>query len=386
MHPLDPKLQPFADSFAALQWATIILDAEWRLAWVSDELKEFIRATNESDLGFGLHIAETLLKDTWRSAMSEASPGGIVRDLGGYLLADLDARGRDPRDILPDELASLLQDVQASEVPRVIRTSLEAVDPSDPDLPPYRVNVCAIRLAEPGDDFGWALIFFIAVRPNLLTLLARGDETMYERMARLVDPGPREAAVLFCDLQRSAVLARTMSTPAYFKLVRKLWTAIDALVADQRGIVGKHAGDGASAFFLVDDLGSRTAAASAAIRTARRIHELSEEVFSEVLEEACQMRVGLHWGANLYMGQLVPGGRLDVTALGDEVNETSRIEQCARAHESLASKQLVERLAPEEAADLGLDVEKLKYELVAQRATATEKAVVDAGTLAVTAV
>jgi hypothetical protein len=85
MHRLDPKLQPFADSFAALQWAAMILDAEWRLAWVSDELKQFIRATPESDLGFGLHIAETLLKDTWRSAMTEASPGEIVRDLGGYL-------------------------------------------------------------------------------------------------------------------------------------------------------------------------------------------------------------------------------------------------------------------------------------------------------------
>ncbi|MCA1705630.1 MAG: hypothetical protein LC808_21175, partial [Actinobacteria bacterium] len=307
-----PKLQEFADAFAALEWSAMILDADWHLTWASDELKQFISAP-ESDLGLGLHIVEALLRDPWLSGIDQESLGEILSDVGPYLLHDFQHRSRDPKDVLPDDLAPFLEGLEPAEPPRIIRTAFRAIDPGDPELPPYPVNVCAIRIDDQAGVVGWVLIFFMAVRPNLLTLLARGDERMYERMASLVDPGPQQAAIVFCDLHRSATLARTISTAAYFKLIRKLWTSIDAIVASNSGIVGKHAGDGASAFFLVHDLGSPSAAAAAAIRTARAIHGLSEEVFSDVLDEPCQMRVGLHWGGSLYMGQLVPGGRLDVT-------------------------------------------------------------------------
>lgn len=229
-------------------------------------------------------------------------------------------------------------------------------------------------------------LFYMDVRPNLLTLLARGDQEMYERMARLVEPGPRQAAVLFCDLHQSVRLSRTMPSVGYFKLVRKLWTGIDQAVAHETGIIGKHAGDGASAFFLVDDLGSNSKAAAAAIRAARRIHEIGEDVFAEVLDSECLMKIGVHWGGSLYMGQLVPGGRLDVTALGDEVNEAARVQETAGVGETLVTKQLLEQLTPEDAAEVGLDLEKLIYQTLAERPSATEKATRDAGALAVTTV
>jgi class 3 adenylate cyclase len=96
------------------------------------------------------------------------------------------------------------------------------------------------------------------------------------------------------------------------------------------------------------------------------------------------MKVGIHWGASLYMGQLVPGGRLDVTALGDEVNETARIQDSAEEGRTLVSKQLVEHLTDDDAASLGLDIEKLSYQTVSELERATEKAVRDAGTIPVT--
>jgi len=86
------------------------------------------------------------------------------------------------------------------------------------------------------------------------------------------------------------------------------------------------------------------------------------------------------------MGQLVPGGRLDVTALGDEVNEAARVQECAEPHQTLASKQLLERLSAEDAAALGLDLEKLLYRPVSKLPSATKKAVEDAGALPVTPV
>ena len=63
-----------------------------------------------------------------------------------------------------------------------------------------------------------------------------------------------------------------------------------------------------------------------------------------------KINAGVHWGGALYLGQVITGGRLEVTALGDEVNECARIQQSARDGALLASKPLVERLDPEHAA------------------------------------
>ncbi|MGI8774869.1 MAG: hypothetical protein ACR2KQ_07645 [Actinomycetota bacterium] len=98
------------------------------------------------------------------------------------------------------------------------------------------------------------------------------------------------------------------------------------------------------------------------------------------------MKVGLHWGGTLYMGQLVPGGRLEVTALGDEVNEAARVQQSAAPGTTLVTKHLLERLDPVDAADLGIDLEKTRFEVIADLATADDKARRDAGALAVSCV
>ncbi|HEX2294897.1 MAG TPA: adenylate/guanylate cyclase domain-containing protein [Actinomycetota bacterium] len=349
-------------------------------------MKQFIGEEDGERLGYGKHIAEAFLSDVWLRTVHPDSQVELFTQLAPYLLHDFAQRGRDPKDVLPEGFQPLLDGIEPRDPPAMDSFTFSYVNPSaDEDLPAYQVNGLFLRLNdETGALTGWLCIFFMKVRPNLLVLLARGDEQMYERMAKLVDPGPRQAAILFCDLHSSGKLSRQLPSAAYFKLVRRLWRGIDAAVAEHTGIVGKHAGDGASAFFLVDDLGSPSSAAAAAIRAAARVHEISHGVFEEVLDTDCLMKVGLHWGGSLYMGQLVPGGRLDVTALGDEVNEAARIQETAGAGETLASKQLVEQLTPDDAASVGLDVEKLSYRPLAEVEGVTEKAARDAGGLAVT--
>jgi class 3 adenylate cyclase len=314
------------------------------------------------------------------------SQAQLFTELAPFLLHDVLQRGHDPRTVLPGHFVPLLEGVEPMDPPLLHSTSFEYVNPgAGEELPAYRVNTLFLRLA--GDDgavVGCLFIFFMDIRPNLLVLLSRGDQQMYERMAKLVDPGPRQAAILFCDLQSSGRLSRQLPSAAYFKMVRSLWVGIDAAIAEHTGIVGKHAGDGASAFFLVDDLGSPSAAAAAALRAAARVHEVSHGVFEDVLDSDCLMKVGLHWGGGLYMGQLVPGGRLDVTALGDEVNEAARVQESAGGGETLATKQLVEQLTADDAASLGVDVEKLSYRPLAELDGVPEKAARDAGGLAVT--
>jgi class 3 adenylate cyclase len=88
------------------------------------------------------------------------------------------------------------------------------------------------------------------------------------------------------------------------------------------------------AFFLASDCGSDSAAARAAIDAARQMAQEAAALPKDLELEVggmegldCRLNVAVHWGPSLYMGQLVTGGRLEVTALGDEVNECARILQ-----------------------------------------------------------
>lgn len=380
-----PRLEGYARIFADLRWAAMICDEEWRLVWVSDELREFLRASDQADLGIGAHVAEAMLRDAWLSALAPESLASLFHDVGPYLLDDFARRGRTVDEVIPAEMAGLLEGLQPTPIPDIFRTRFLARDPADPELPPYPVNAAGLLVrGEDGEPDGILVLMYMDVRPNLVTLLARGDEEMYERMARLVDPRSRQGAILFCDLQSSGRLSRQLPSVTYFRLMRELWTGIDQAVADNTGIVGKHAGDGAAAFFLVDDLDTPSRAAAAALRTARRVHQFSQEILSGVIEGDCPMRVGVHWDGSLYMGQLVPGSRLDVTALGDAVNETARIQEAAGAGETFVSKHLLEQLTPDDAADVGIDLEKISYRLLQEVVPEADKVVRDAGSIPVT--
>lgn len=328
---------------------------------VSPDIERFLDSAGEQELGLGLHIFEAFNRDAWRRIATEDSRGRLIRDLAPIVMGDVST----PLELgsVSDQVAAVLRETDPRPFTRPLASSFDYVEPrGDSELPVMRVNMIVMPLYDGDRDFIGALVLgYMALRPGLVSLLARGDETMYERMATLVEPASREGAILFCDLAGSTELAHGLATGRYFRLIRNLWTEIDALVANNRGIIGKHAGDGATAFFLVDDLGSPSSAASAALQTARAIHERSEGIFGDSLETSCLMRVGLHWGSSLYIGQLVPGGRLDVTALGDAVNECARIQELARPHETLASKELVERLSGHDAAALGIDPDKMSY-------------------------
>jgi class 3 adenylate cyclase len=100
--------------------------------------------------------------------------------------------------------------------------------------------------------------------------------------------------------------------------------------------------------------------------------------------DECLVNVGLHWGGTLYMGQLVTGGRLEVSALGDEVNECARIQESVRDGSTLASKSIIEHLDDEDARALGIDPDGVVYRTVAELPGATDKAARDAGAIPVT--
>ena len=181
------------------------------------------------------------------------------------------------------------------------------------------------------------------------------------------------------------MLSRRLSSRAYFELVRSLTDLIDSEVIRHGGIVGKHAGDGASALFLVEQLGNSEAdTAAAAISSARSIRDGGSRLGPPDVD--VKVNVGVHWGATLMVGQVATGGRLEVTALGDEMNEAARIESAAKGGTALASKQVVERLGPQNSAALGLEPDNMKYVTLENLEGSSDKAKRDAGPISVTSV
>ena len=260
------------------------------------------------------------------------------------------------------------------------------------ELPPAEIGYAGIRLRNPeGELLGTALIYTPALPASILMMVSRGDQDMFARMARLVEPGRRRAAILFADLQSSTDLSRRLPSAAYFRLIRAATTAIDEVIVRRLGIVGKHAGDGVTAFFLEEDLGGVSAAARTAVEAAREIPGAAYEAAAALATDAdlidlsgYRINVGIHWGGALYMGQVVTGGRLEVTALGDAVNDCARIQQSARDGQLLASKDVVERLTHEDAAALGIDPEGMVYSMLGEMEGVTDKALRDAAGIPVT--
>lgn len=371
--------------------AAAMADHEMRMVWFSSEFGRAFGEVIES--WYGLHYAEFSLSKEFRERSTERS---ILR--GGLdllpMLIDHTPGGREAmRAILTKMLgaqaANIVDQVPDHQDP--LWTMSMKFSPGE-GMAPVNTSGLVTEIHDRNGRFIGAVAAFFAPLPfRLVSFLARGDEASLERMVRLTKPGRHSAAILFADLQSSGVLSHRLPSAVYFSLVRAFVTAIDRVVIDHQGIVGRHAGDGATSFFLTDDLGTPSASARAAIAAAREILKVVQDVAGEfegetdglISAKGCPMNVGVHWGSSLYMGQLVTDGRLEVTALGDAVNECARIQETARDGQILASKALLENLESSDASALDVDPDALSYASIAEIPNASEKAIRDAGGIAV---
>jgi class 3 adenylate cyclase len=246
-------------------------------------------------------------------------------------------------------------------------------------------NDLALRINDDaGRLIGVLLLYRSAIPEELLLRLGRGDPGLFERMDRVSEPARRPAAILFADLEASTSLSRRLSSRGYFELIRGLTDLIDSAVVAHTGIIGKHAGDGGSALFLVADFDNcESAAARAAVDTARVIRSGADQLGPSDVQ--VRVNIGIHWGATLTVGQVSTGGRLEVTALGDQMNECARIQSAASNGSILASKELIERLDADDALVTGIDADSIAYTPLAELVGASDKAIRDAGSISVAA-
>lgn len=363
-------------------------DPEWRLTWVSTALKALFGESDDGRLGVGQHMLAVRRLPAWDVLTEESNRRWLAEHLS--LVVEQSAGGAervraDLEGILPDARQRAEVEAMLDEFPAgpSLPIPLRAANVEFTQWGGFTNLTVALREAD-GTPIGAISVGSPNVPVTLLVLLLRGEREMFDRMARLQEPSRREAALLFVDLEASGSLSRHLPSSTYFDLIRTLTTRIDTTVARTGGVVGKHAGDGASAFFLADELGSPSAAAAATIEAAMDLQGLGGEIARELgLDpEAVPLNIGAHWGGTLYIGQLT-SGRLEVAALGDEVNECARVQESARGGAVLLTKDLLERLDADGVRRLEIDPAAVTYTMLSELEGVSEKALKDAGMLSV---
>jgi class 3 adenylate cyclase len=382
--PEDPVLRHLAEVLEANGAVAEVYDHKWRLVHFSTEITRMMAISAEaaeSYMGISLAVRTERYPEIWRPERETAI--NWVRAVFPLMLHDVP-----PGDPDFDEVFGNGRDVAARMEPAAAPALAATVTTSWPDAVRKfntwagDVEILYQRVLGPsGSLLGVISISRPAISPTLAARLSRGERATLERIDRLSEPARRPAAILFADLEASGDLSRRLSSRAYFELIRGLTDLIDSSVTAQAGITGNHAGDGGSALFVAED-GNESVAALGAIAAAKAIREGAGSLVDSGDHEV-RVNVGLHWGATLMVGQVSAGGRLEVTALGDEMNEAARIESVASRGAILCSKQLIERLDPQAAGELGLDRDRLIYRPVSELAP-DDKAARDAGSIAVT--
>jgi class 3 adenylate cyclase len=390
--PDDPVLAAWASALDDAGYWAYILDAGFRFVFATDELLVTFGDMGASwDVPIGSHFysAEAM---QFRGARF-GGPFGVPErrraaflDAGRYVLAGTPGGREELRRAIDPALVPLVEELEPIELPFAWTLRPEWTTAG------AEVAGSAVFLRI-DDGHGRLAGFGLLTKPAAgMSHLGRAatvaDLAHLERMRAVEHPDRRPAAILMADLEASSPLARHLSTAQYFAFGRRFVRTADRCIIDAGGIVGRHAGDGVVAFFLAETTGSESSAARSCVTAARTLRQALPDIAarSEIAKSDVSLRFGLHWGATVYMGRILTGGRSEVNALGDEVNETARIEACATGGRTLASKSLVERLNRVDAEELGLDTTHLTYTPLAELATATDKARRDAPAIAVAAI
>lgn len=382
--PSDPRLRAIAETLEANGAVAELYDRKWRIVFVTTEMCRMNAVpTEDVEETYGLSLIQRDLRypGIW-GGPDEDSLARFLEKVVPMIVGDVPPEDPDFGEVF-GPYGEVAPQIGAAEPAPLLETLPMRFPERQRSLNTWsgEVEVLYHRTFDgDGSLLGIVVIYRPALQATLAARLARGEQEVLERIGRLSEPARRPAGILFADLEGSGELSRRLSSQAYFGLIRSLTELIDDSVTSNHGITGKHAGDGGSALFVVED-GDEGVAAAGAIRAARAIRAGADGLLAEGGPEV-RVNIGLHWGVTLMVGQISHGGRLEVTALGDEMNEAARIEAVATGGAILASKPLVERLEPDYAAELDIDQHALPYRPLSELG-AEGKALRDAGTIAV---
>jgi class 3 adenylate cyclase len=357
-------------------WAKA-LDSQWRTVALTDELA----AVHGDDVVFGVFHFGSEQQDRYVHGRSGGNSleenRETLRQVGGWILEDMQVGRDELREMVHPDLRDVVDEIEPTDTAAIGYECPTSV---------YGGKIGAVVVMQrvrdsTGRVVGTVIINKPAVGMTTMSIMtASGDLEHLNRMVQLGEARRRPTAVLFADIEGSTSLSKQLPTASYFTLVRRIIRTADQAVINAGGLVGRHVGDGVTAFFVAETAGSESAAARGCISAARALQAAVAHIADRhgLQQGDLTVRAGLHWGATPFIGSIITSGRSEVTALGDEINGAARIEACAIGGRILASKELIERLDPVDAAALDINPSGFSYTQLADLDSATEKARQDA--------
>lgn len=158
-----------------------------------------------------------------------------------------------------------------------------------------------------------------------------------------------DMGVLFADMRGSTETAERIGDRAFTDLINRFFQTSSNILIGGGAVLGRLAGDGASGFFVPGLAGPKYA--RAALDSAGELLKATGHGSDD--EPWIPLGVGVHAG-HAYLGLVgTPGGTMELTALGDDINVAARLADAARAGEILATLQLCQQA--------GLDIDHLEH-------------------------
>ncbi len=174
-----------------------------------------------------------------------------------------------------------------------------------------------------------------ATRPVAMRLLMPAT-TAVRNARRPMDPShgvEREVTVLFADLRGFTRLSEQRLPYDTVYVLNRYFQAMGAAIEAAGGHVDKFIGDGIMALFGLD--GDASAGARRSLKAAIAMEQALERLNTELegdLPEPLRMVVALHQGTAI-VGEMGYGRSTSLTAIGDAVNVTSRLEGIAKEND-----------------------------------------------------
>jgi len=202
-------------------------------------------------------------------------------------------------------------------------------------------------------------IFFVYVKteetvPEMSAFLSR-RESIIKSLLKQRMPSLVSLCVLVADLQDSVKISAELPPAEYFELINGLWKTISTSFDKYHGIHGKHAGDGMLCYF-VKRPGSNYIinAIQCAMELSEKTRRLSYEWKSRKgWMNELYLNIGLNEGKEFF-GAIQSASNIEFTALGDSVNYTGRLSDLARFGSIFATKNMINKLAPD-------DLKQIRY-------------------------
>ena len=142
----------------------------------------------------------------------------------------------------------------------------------------------------------------------------------------------RELTLMFCDVRNFTSISQDLSAVELTQFINELLSPLTEIILEQRGTIDKYMGDAIMAFWNapLDDPEHTANACHAGLKMVAKMNELNEIWRQRAeAEQRPYKRVNIGMGINTgqcCVGNLGSTYRFDYSAIGDDVNITSRFE------------------------------------------------------------